>query len=95
MSGHLSENKTTVTQRKKAELITAQDGKCLICACVLRNDNAYQSHMDHCHECNTVRGVLCNKCNTGLGKFDDNPILLARAIVYLKRHFRKQVKQNV
>ena len=39
--------------------------------------------MDHCHEKLVFRGWLCNECNTGLGKFHDNPELLRKAITYL------------
>ena len=40
--------------------------------------------MDHDHKTLTFRGWLCNDCNTGLGKFKDNPILLSKAVDYLK-----------
>lgn len=38
---------------------------------------------DHCHETKTLRGILCNGCNSGLGHFKDNPDALWRAIEYL------------
>jgi len=39
--------------------------------------------VDHCHVSGVVRGLLCRKCNVGLGMFDDNPILLVKALTYL------------
>lgn len=39
--------------------------------------------IDHNHETGNVRGLLCTKCNTGLGMFEDNPVKLERAIEYL------------
>lgn len=39
--------------------------------------------VDHNHETNAIRGLLCNECNTGLGKFKDKVSLLRRAISYL------------
>ena len=39
--------------------------------------------LDHNHGTGEFRGFLCDSCNTGLGKFGDDPDLLARAIEYL------------
>lgn len=41
-------------------------------------------HIDHCHDRNVARGVLCRNCNHGLGNFKDSPELLLSAVTYLK-----------
>lgn len=41
--------------------------------------------VDHCHKTGKIRGLLCNTCNTALGKFKDDPSILQSAINYLNR----------
>ncbi|MFW2177514.1 MULTISPECIES: endonuclease VII domain-containing protein [unclassified Moraxella] len=39
--------------------------------------------LDHNHHTGEVRGWLCESCNTGIGRFDDNPALVERAKLWL------------
>jgi hypothetical protein len=41
--------------------------------------------VDHCHVTGDVRGLLCRRCNTGIGVFGDSIELLEEAIDYLHR----------
>ena len=50
--------------------------ECFICG-------QFGDQVDHCHTTGQVRGILCINCNTGLGKFKDDPMLLEFARMYL------------
>ena len=66
-----------VTAEQMEEMREQASDLCLICK---SSDTLV---IDHCHETDKVRGLLCNHCNKGLGHFRDNPELLAKAIDYL------------
>lgn len=74
-----------ITLEQRNEMIERQDGKCAICSDVLTTP-----HVDHCHETNAVRGILCSVCNIGLGYFKDDPTRLHSAIEYLEVHDAKK-----
>jgi hypothetical protein len=40
--------------------------------------------LDHNHQNGKVRGFLCESCNTGIGRFDDDTTIIERAINWLK-----------
>lgn len=60
-----------------------QSNKCKICSSTL-DDNS--KALDHNHDTNAIRDFLCNKCNIGLGYFQDDINLLENAFKYLKGH---------
>jgi hypothetical protein len=65
-------------------LLKSQNGVCAICGQIEKINNRSLS-IDHDHVTGKIRGLLCYECNTGLGKFKDNEILLNKASDYLKK----------
>jgi hypothetical protein len=62
------------------KMIIDQNNSCKICNQQLNDE----IHIDHCHSTGKVRGLLCGKCNKGLGQFNDDIEILTNAIKYLK-----------
>lgn len=71
-----------ITVEDYVRMLVEQNGRCAICLSEYPGPNAF--HVDHDHATGKVRGLLCTRCNPGLGYFRDDPELLARAIEYLK-----------
>lgn len=67
-----------ITQEDYEQMLDAQSNQCAICG-VYRAKLA----IDHDHKTGKVRGLLCRKCNRGLGYFKDNAEGIQRALDYL------------
>lgn len=61
--------------------LAKQGGKCAICFKPPSGKKILG--IDHCHKRGKVRGLLCDRCNTGLGLFLDDPANLRMALYYL------------
>jgi hypothetical protein len=78
-----------VTAAQYDALSAKQGGKCAICGS--GSQLSRELAVDHNHECcpagascgECVRGLLCSRCNTGIGLFGDSPRLLLLAMEYL------------
>lgn len=67
-------------------MLTEQGGKCAICGS--RHglaSRSYPLYVDHCHTTGKVRGLLCQRCNAGLGMFQDQLELINKAALYLSK----------
>ncbi len=65
------------------KMLEAQRHGCAICRATQCASGGSLA-VDHCHRTGKVRGLLCFKCNTAIGKFNDSAELLARAARYLE-----------
>ncbi len=71
---------TGYTAEEYRAAFVSQGGRCKLCGETPRGP----LHADHSHQSGEKRGLLCVRCNTGLGLFRDNPVLLARAVQYVE-----------
>lgn len=68
-----------ITPSEFSRMMDSQSNACGICGA--ETDLV----IDHDHQTQSVRGLLCGHCNTGLGMFNDDPAALAAAVEYLRR----------
>lgn len=78
-----------ITQSEYLEIFRKQNGQCAICG-VSHLELNRPLCVDHDHVSKKVRGLLCVKCNMGIGDLNDDILLLEKATEYLKHHSQKE-----
>lgn len=89
------EERFKITSVEYKKLLQDQNNVCAICKkpesyslsstnYSLDSNKPRQLSVDHCHSSKKIRGLLCNQCNIGLGKFKDSIEYLLSAVEYLK-----------
>jgi len=64
-------------------ILESQGGVCLICK--RTNRSGRRLAVDHCHVSKKNRGLLCDRCNRGIGFFGEDTERMKAAIAYLER----------
>lgn len=67
------------------EILKQQNFRCAICGISQAETNRYLC-VDHCHRSKKVRGLLCTRCNAGIGNFKESTENLLKAINYVRSH---------
>ncbi len=78
--------KYSISVEDYRELVECQGGVCAICGqpeTAMRAGKVKELHIDHDHATDTVRGLLCGRCNVGIGMFCEDEVRLRAAVVYL------------
>lgn len=58
-----------ITESEFNSLLNSQSGCCYICETRFEGTIC----VDHCHITGDIRGLACNKCNSGIAFLGDNP----------------------
>lgn len=79
-----------ISLEKYRQILKSQGGTCAICkkvetACHNFTKRKQNLAVDHCHKSGKIRGILCQDCNRGIGKFHEDVSRLKNAIQYLLR----------
>lgn len=75
-----------ITLEDYGAMLEKQNGCCAICGSSDTGSKHSHFHVDHSHDTDKVRALLCAGCNIGLGAFKENIDALQNAVAYLKLH---------
>lgn len=68
----------------------AQGGVCACCGdeekSIHRKGAAINLHVDHCHDTGKVRGLLCTRCNIGIGFLMNDVEIMLKAAIYIEKN---------
>ena len=77
-----------ITLKEYNILLSSQNNVCKICGKLEtskeKNKKVKSLAVDHDHKTGKIRGLLCGKCNKGIGLFQDSIEILTNAICYLQ-----------
>jgi len=80
-----------ITEQTYLEKWSSQGGGCAICGDV----PARRLAVDHDHKTGQIRGLLCVRCNAGIGNFNENPDLMIKAISYIRGWSNSECVQHI
>jgi hypothetical protein len=77
-----------ITPEKYEEILEEQNYSCAICK-IHKNHFVRKLQVDHNHTTGKVRGLLCHRCNTSLGKLYEAKCVLLQMISYITKNEEK------
>lgn len=89
---HIVKSRYGISWEEYEEKFAFQDGMCAVCKKPLKlftfeaKTKLETAHIDHSHTTGKIRGLLCSKCNSGLGLFQDSVVVLRNAVNYLEEY---------
>jgi len=75
----------TITTSQYQFLVNQQNGVCAVCKLFKSTAKFPRLLVDHCHDTNRIRGLLCYECNLAAGKFVSSIARIDAAKAYLMR----------
>lgn len=74
-----------LTPEQYEKILKDQNHECGICNRKETCSREFKFRVDHCHKTGKVRGLLCHKCNAGIGMLGDTLKAIEKAVLYLRR----------
>ena len=77
-----------ITTEERDALINTQEGKCACCGNEFDSTQRGSPVVDHNHDTNEVRDILCDRCNVVLGMINEDPEVAHNLIDYIHKWTR-------
>jgi len=74
-----------ITYDDYIQILNEQEGKCAICG-KTEEENGKMLAVDHCHETNKNRELLCLSCNICIGFIEKNNLNIDDVKNYINKH---------
>jgi hypothetical protein len=81
-----------ITPAEYEERLEYQEGVCQICRLP---PSGGRLNVDHCHDTNNLRGLLCGNCNRALGLFKEDEANVLSAVEYLKSPIWRSIDGSI
>lgn len=81
-----------LTREQHNKMLADQNHKCAICGLDESLTVKQKLFVDHCHQTNKVRSLLCFSCNSALGLMKESIEIFSNAILYINKHQTKNGK---
>lgn len=78
----------SISHNEYNRMLALQHGECAICGIKESDLIGRKKYLcvDHNHDTGVIRGLICDKCNRGIGLLQDSIDLLEKSILYLKKY---------
>jgi len=76
--------KHNISMVEFTQMLEEQNYSCAVCNVHESKAPREMLFVDHCHETNRIRGLLCSSCNAAIGVLGDSANSIQKVIEYLK-----------
>lgn len=83
-----------ISDEFEKSIYEVQAGRCAICNEPHPLHGNQGLYVDHDHDTNRIRGLVCINCNSGMGMMRDDPDRLRRAADYLDQHRLRSIDRR-
>lgn len=85
ITNYIRKLKFNISKEEYDLILKSQNNCCAICN---KNRELFKRDfaIDHCHKSNKIRGLLCTRCNIGIGMLQEDLSIMDSAIKYILKY---------